>query len=92
MRRRITPFRLALAGLATSLALSACGTSELTAASSCRDLLNAPASAQHEAIDRLSAQYRKPDFATPLGEPEVPYYCSANPGATLGAFFARAGG
>jgi len=92
MRQTRTLFSLVLTGLIANGALSACGTSELTASSSCRDFMNAPASAQHEAIDKLAAQYKKPDFATPLGEPEVPYYCSANPGTTLGAFFAKAGG
>ena len=46
--------------------------------------------AQQTAVEKLAAQYDKPDYATPLGMPEVPYYCSANPSATLGYFFSHA--
>jgi hypothetical protein len=43
-------------------------------------------------VDQLATQYRKPDFATPLGEPEVAYYCSTSPSTTLAQFFQRAEG
>ena len=83
---------LAAAGVISALALSACSGAGLTASSSCHDFMNASASEQHEAIDKLAGQYNKPDFATPLGEPEIPYYCSAQPSVTLGEFFQKAEG
>jgi hypothetical protein len=45
---------------------------------------------QQEVVDQLATQYNKPDYATPLGSPEVPYFCSANPDVTLGHFFQEA--
>jgi hypothetical protein len=52
--------------------------------------MKASVSEQHEAVDRLASQFDKPAYTSPLGEPEVPYYCSANPSVTLGQFFAKA--
>jgi len=74
----------------TCLSLSACAGSDLSASSTCDDFMKASAMAQHEVTDQLASQYKKAAYATPLGEPEVPYYCSANPSATLGYFFERA--
>ncbi len=82
----------AIAGAVVSLALSACGASALTASSTCQDFMNASGAEQHEVIDQLASHYDKPDFATPLGEPELPYYCTANPSVTLGGFFEKAEG
>jgi hypothetical protein len=82
----------AAAGLTTTVMLSACGGSSLSASSSCKDFMNATSVEQHEVVDQLASQYKKPDFATPLGEPEIPYYCSANPSTTLGDFFQKAEG
>ena len=48
------------------------------------------ASEQHEVVDQLASQYRKAVYATPLGEPEVPFYCSSDPSVTLGQFFQKA--
>jgi hypothetical protein len=79
------------AGLA-SLALSACGGSGLSASSTCRDFLNASPSDQQSIIDQLASQYDKPDYTTPLGMPEVPYFCTASPSVTLGYFFQHASG
>jgi hypothetical protein len=88
-------FPLTHAGIAAvaataGLALSACGIGGLSASSSCRDFMNASATDQHEIVDQLASDYKKPDFATPLGEPEVPYYCTANPSITLGQLFQKA--
>jgi hypothetical protein len=92
MISRTARIGMATAGVVSALALSACSGSGLTASSSCHDFMNASASEQHEAIDKLAGQYNKPDFATPLGEPEIPYYCSAQPSVTLGQFFQKAEG
>jgi hypothetical protein len=81
-----------LATALSSLVITACGGGALSASSSCRDFMDASASDQHEIVDQLAGHYRKPDYATPLGEPEVPYYCSANPSITLGQFFEKAEG
>ena len=64
--------------------------SGLSASSSCKDIMAASASEQHEVIDQLSSHYDKPAYTTPLGEPEVPYYCTASPSVTLGQFFQKA--
>jgi hypothetical protein len=68
---------------------SGCG-SELSASSTCKDFMNASASDQQEVVDKLASQYNKPAYTTPLGAPEVPYYCSANPTVTLQHFFEHA--
>jgi hypothetical protein len=81
-----------LAVVASMLVLSACGGSSLSASSSCSDFMNASAVEQHELIDQLASRYQKPDYSTSLGEPEVPYYCSANPSTTLAEFFTKAEG
>jgi hypothetical protein len=67
-----------------------CGGSSLSASSSCKDFMAASASEQHEVVDQLSSHYDKPAYSTPLGEPEVPYYCTASPSVTLGQFFQKA--
>jgi hypothetical protein len=81
---------IAAAGAISTLVLSGCGGSTLSASSSCQDFMSASATEQHEVVDQLSSQYQKAAYATPLGEPEVPYYCSANPSVTLGQFFQKA--
>ena len=64
---------MAVSGVTSALALSACGGDSLSASSSCQDLMGATATGQHEVVDQLASQYRKPAYSTPLGEPEVPY-------------------
>jgi hypothetical protein len=81
-----------MAGVASAVMLSACGGSSLSASSTCKDFMNASAIEQHEVVERLATEYRKPDYSTPLGEPEVPYYCAANPSTTLSDFFTNAEG
>jgi len=74
----------------TGLLASGCGDSGLTASSTCHQFMNASPQDQATVVNSLAAQYQKPDYATPLGQPEVPYYCAANPNVTLGQFFAKA--
>jgi len=76
----------------TVATLSSCGSGGLSASSSCQDFMHASSEEQHEIVDRLASQFNKPDYTTPLGEPEVPYYCTANPSTTLGEFFQKAEG
>jgi hypothetical protein len=90
MVSRGTRIGTATVAVISTLALSGCGDSTLSASSSCQDFMKASASEQHEVVDQLSSQYEKAAYATPLGEPEVPYYCSANPSVTLGQFFQKA--
>lgn len=71
------------------LAVAGCG-SGLSASSTCQSFLNASPADQQSVVEKLAAQYDKPAYATPLGEPEVPYYCAAHPTTTLGQFFAAA--
>jgi hypothetical protein len=92
MRFRHTGVTVAVVGVISSLALNACGSGSLSASSTCQDFMKASASEQHEIIDQLASRYDKPDFTSPLGEPEVPYYCTANPSVTLDQFFQKAEG
>lgn len=87
--RRITA---SITAAISALALGACGAGGLSASSTCQDFMNASASDQQQVVDSLAGQYNKPDYSTPLGSPEVPYYCSANPSVTLGEFFQKAQG
>jgi hypothetical protein len=88
--RKTGPLAASLAVL--SLLAFGCGGSGLSASSSCKDFMTASASEQHEVVDELASHYDKPAYATPVGEPEVPYYCTARPSVTLGQFFQKAEG
>jgi len=72
------------------LVVTSCQGAGLSASSTCKDFLGASASDQQQVVSQLAGQYDKPDFATPLGEPDVPYYCASNPNVTLGQFFSHA--
>jgi len=76
-------------GLA-ALPLAACAGSGLSSASTCSSFLQASPSDQAAIVEQLAAQYNKPDYATPLGEPEVPYACAGRPTMTLAEFFKEA--
>jgi hypothetical protein len=81
-----------LVGLAMVLvvfAATGCG-GGLSASSTCRDFSEASGEEQHEVISSLSSEFETPDYTTPLGEPEVGYYCASNPETTLEEFFQRA--
>jgi hypothetical protein len=69
---------------------SGCGDSGLAASSTCRDFVDASPEAQAEAISQLSGEFETPEYNTPLGSPEVGYYCAGNPDTTLEEFFQRA--
>jgi hypothetical protein len=71
------------------LALAGCG-GGLSASSTCKDFSEASAEEQHEVISSLSSKYDTPDYTSPLGEPEVGYYCASNPETTLEQFFEQA--
>jgi hypothetical protein len=90
MTIRGTHIGMGVAAVIVAVNLGACSASGLSASSSCQDFMNASATEQHEVVDQLASQYNKPDYATPIGEPEVPYYCSANHSTTLGQFFQKA--
>ena len=90
MSNRKSALVAAIAATTAGCAIGACGIGGLSATSTCRDFMNASAAEQHEVIDTLASRYRKPDYTTPIGEPEVPYYCSANPSITLEQFFQKA--
>jgi hypothetical protein len=91
MRFRTLRGLIAAAGLGSAILLGGCGgSSSLSAESNCKDFMNASAVEQHEVIDQLASRYQKPDYSTPLGEPEVAYYCAASPSTTLGDFFEKA--
>ena len=90
MKAPVVSTTAAVVSVIACLSLSACGGGDLSASSTCQDFMKASAIAQHEVTDQLASQYKKAAYATPLGEPEVPYYCSANPSVTLGDFFQKA--
>ena len=90
MISRSARISMVTAGVIASFGLTACSGGGLSASSSCHEFMKASASEQHEVVDQLASQYHKAAYTTPLGEPEVPYYCSANPSVTLGQFFQKA--
>jgi hypothetical protein len=73
----------------STLALSSCGAG-LSASSTCSNYLSASPSDQLSIAEKMAGQYNKPDYATPLGEPDIAYYCASNPSVTLGQFFTNA--
>jgi hypothetical protein len=83
---------LAAAALVSIAAISVvgCGGAGLTASSSCADFSKASPEEQTEAVSTLSSEFDTPEYTTPLGEPEVGYYCAGNADTTLEAFFNQA--
>jgi hypothetical protein len=53
--------------------------------------MHSTAQEQMDVTQALAGEYKKPDYATPLGAPAVPYFCAQNPDVTLDEFFAGAG-
>lgn len=74
-------------------ALSGCSMADegLSGASTCDEFMHASPEDQMKVTQALAGEYQKPDYATPLGAPAVPYYCASNPDVTLDEFFANAG-
>lgn len=71
--------------------LGGCG-SGLSGSSTCKEFMAASSDEQYRVVSELAQKYRKPNYATPLGRPAVPYYCAARPNTTLDEFFDRASG
>lgn len=90
MTRKVRTVLLAIVLGSLGLAVTSCQGGGLSASSTCKDFLNASASDQQQVVSQLAGRYNKPDFATPLGQPDVPYYCASNPNVTLGEFFSHA--
>jgi hypothetical protein len=74
----------------TTLVVSGCGGGGLSAGSTCKDFSEASFEEQTQVISSLSSKYDTPDYTTPLGEPEVGFYCASSPDTTLETFFVRA--
>lgn len=89
-RKRIRRLLPACAAFAT-LAFAGCGAAGLSESSTCKDFLAADPADQQSITQQLAGKFGKPDYATPLGMPEVPYYCASNPKTTLKEFFESAG-
>lgn len=77
---------------ALGIGVAGCGSSGLSESSTCSQFLAASPQDQQSLVQQLAGKYRKPDYATPLGAPEVPYYCASHPKITLKQFFSFAGG
>lgn len=76
-----------LGGIVTiMLVVGGCG-NELSASSTCRDFSTASLEEQSETVSVLSSEFETPEYTTPLGEPEVSFYCAGNPNVTLEEFF-----
>jgi hypothetical protein len=80
-----------IAMLGASFVAVGCG-SGLSESSTCQDFLAADASSQQSIVQQLAGKYHKPAYATPLGMPEVPYYCASHADMTLKQFFSIADG
>lgn len=76
--------------LAATTLLTGCG-KHLTANSSCRDFLNASASEQDAAVNRIAADLHAGNAVTPLGRPNINYLCANAPGMTLGTAIQHTG-
>jgi hypothetical protein len=91
MRKRLVA--TALVGLVvvfSAFVVSGCGGGDLSASSSCKDFSEASIEEQSNVISSLSSKFGTPDYTTPLGEPEVGYYCASSPETTLEEFFQQA--
>lgn len=75
----------------TAMTVAGCGEEELGESSTCREFLAAEPADQQSITVQLAGKFGKPDYATPLGIPAVPYYCARNPDTTLQEFFEVAG-
>lgn len=83
-------FRLVAVAVALGLLSAGCGGNDLTGSSTCAEFMKAPQDQQDQVVNTLAAKYRKPDFTTPLGRPDVNYECANRPTMTLDQFFATA--
>lgn len=81
---------LATAVLA-AIAITGCGEEGLSESSTCKEFLAADPADQQSITQQLAGKFGKPDYATPLGMPAVPYYCAKRPDTTLQEFFESAG-
>lgn len=84
--------RLLVCGIsALALTVTACGDEELSAASSCRDYLDASQEEQYNAVTRIAGERRAVGAVSPLGRPYVSSQCVKDPHKTLGAAVEEAG-
>jgi hypothetical protein len=90
MKRWLGIGALVMGMVLVSCAIVGCGGGGLSASSSCKDFAEASLEEQHEAISSLSSKYDTPDYTTPIGEPEIGYYCASSPETTLEEFFEHA--
>ena len=67
--------------------LAGCSPGGLSGSSTCTDFLQASADAQYQVVSTLAVAHHKPDYATPLGRPNIPYYCSQAPNMKLDTLF-----
>jgi hypothetical protein len=80
----------ALVAIALALfGLASCGGSHLSGSSTCGDYMSAPQSERQSVVNELATQYDAPDYATPVGFPEVAYDCASDSDQTLDALFQR---
>lgn len=73
------------------MVIAGCGEAGLSESSTCKEFLAANPSDQQSITQQLAGKFGKPDYATPLGMPAVPYYCARSPDTTLQEFFESAG-
>lgn len=74
------------------LITAGCGEEGLSESSTCKDFLAADPADQQSITQQLAGKFNKPNYATPLGLPAVPFYCASHPDTTLQEFFESAGG
>ena len=82
--RTITSAALLCMTAATTIA---CGGTALSGSSTCADFMNATRDQQDQIINSLAVKYHRPDYTTPLGRPDVPYFCATHAQTTLEQFF-----
>jgi hypothetical protein len=89
--RRTVRASICVGAVLATFAVAGCGDQGLSEASTCKDFLAADPADQQSVTQQLAGKFGKPDYATPLGMPAVPYYCANHPDTTLQEFFEAAG-
>lgn len=64
--------------------LAACGADPMSADTSCRQFLQAPADERDAAVARVSDEVGAQMAVTPLGRPNIEFLCSQDQDGTLG--------
>ncbi len=77
------------ASVTAALWLAGCGSTEITASTSCDDYLQQPGDKRHDAAVRLSSEAGVDDAGNPMWGLSLDYSCGSKPKQTIGDYFDR---